>query len=247
MLHRRAMEDMEFRSGLVDYNLLFNSEESDKWDKLSSYITREVVTSIQPASMRHIHSTRQPSSSSESTPSVFWSPIGPVRVPRDVSPASLSRMHMDTSTHLLQFIESTKYTSQSDCVLGELQAAYILFQLGQNYEAFLQYRRLIELFMGCSEDGVRDHVELFSKLIPVLSAQIEEFPEDFLVEDSDNPVFIIALLARFAEVCDGLDIGVQQLIGNSRLERVLARKFGKEWKLLARPTDDDPIVVDDSV
>ncbi len=245
-LVRRTREDMEVISGIVDFNQLSCVEDVSKWRGLSNFISAEVVSRIQPAGDRPIHNVSQPyrGAMSEAVPSLFWSPIGPLRLDTRLSPSEISAVHLDTTLHLNQFIQSTAYVDKDNSVLGEFQAAYLLFQLGQNYEAFLQYRKLLELFLGCSDEGVRNNSQLFSKFMQLVIPQIKEFPDDFLVEDSDNPVFILALLARFLDTCNEINLSLRNELGLEKLDKVIRAKFGDHCRQTALPLDDDPVVVE---
>lgn len=58
--------------------------------------------------------------------------------------------------------------------------------LGENFESFEQWKRLIVLLGGCREALTDPKLkDLYFKLVPVLYVQIEQLPEEFFSEDPD--------------------------------------------------------------
>ena len=56
-------------------------------------------------------------------------------------------------------------------VLGELQFAFVTFVLGENFDSFEQWKRLVVLLGGCREALMDAKLkDLYFKLIPVLYA-----------------------------------------------------------------------------
>ncbi len=62
--------------------------------------------------------------------------------------AALTMMNRDKS-HILQDILS-KLTSSKE-LLGEIQFAFTTFLLGENFESFEQWKRLLVLLCNCQE------------------------------------------------------------------------------------------------
>ncbi|KAM0917507.1 hypothetical protein ACQ4PT_009432 [Festuca glaucescens] len=58
---------------------------------------------------------------------------------------------VDTQTSLLESVLAKNYQGQEDLLLGELQFSLIAFMMGQSLEAFMQWKALVRLLLGCSE------------------------------------------------------------------------------------------------
>ncbi|CAI2365948.1 unnamed protein product [Moneuplotes crassus] len=100
--------------------------------------------------------------------------------------------------------------------LGELQFAFILFYLGQNYEGFEQWKKIICLVCHCDE-AISTNKEFFTDLIPVIYEQLDQLPNDFFDFQNQGGAylepnsrkkgselknnFIIESLNSFYEIC----------------------------------------------
>lgn len=65
------------------------------------------------------------------------------------------------------------YGGEEDLLLAELQFAFIAFLMGQSLEAFLQWKDLINLLLGCAEAPIRTRSQLFTKFIKILYYQLK--------------------------------------------------------------------------
>ncbi|CAA2986744.1 Hypothetical predicted protein [Olea europaea subsp. europaea] len=62
----------------------------------------------------------------------------------------LTSMNID-KTRLLESVLTEAYEGDEDSLLGELQFTFVAFLMGQSLEAFLQWKLLIGLLLGCTE------------------------------------------------------------------------------------------------
>lgn len=172
---------------------------------------------------------------------IEFSPIPSLVIPAGSTPSDITRFGMDKSQHLTQLIASRQIARDVD-ILGELQVAFLLFFLGQDYEALIHWRKLMELFLQCQEDGVRESVGLFGKFVQVLVAQVKEIPSEILTDvSSDGCIFLVPWIARFISEC-------RESVNCRDLENVMAEKFDgiRDWAEWCADQEDEPVVVDNS-
>ena len=102
---------------------------------------------------------------------------------KGIDGAAVTQMNLD-KTLTLEALVSEQLPDKDACqLLGELQFAFVTFVLGENYDSFSQWKSLLLLLCGCREamiDKVRR--DLFFQMVPVLYAQVEQLPPEFLVE-----------------------------------------------------------------
>ena len=76
---------------------------------------------------------------------------------------------------------------------GELQFAFVCFVIGNVYDGFEHWKRLLALLCR-SEDAMRSHKELYLGLIAVLYHQLGEIPPDFFVDIVSQDNFLTSTL-----------------------------------------------------
>ena len=62
-------------------------------------------------------------------------------------------------------------SSRTDEILAELQFSFVCFLVGQHYDSFEQWKRLLRLFCQC-HDAVAKHTELYLALISDMHFQV---------------------------------------------------------------------------
>merc|ERR1712048_771137 len=113
--------------------------------------------------------------------SLFFSAVPRRRKAYGSSPAETTQMHLDRSKQLEEMVER-EYAGDDLGVLGELQVAYVAFLLGQNCDAFDQWRTLLELLCSC-DVAVTQRPELFADLLRTFFAQLSQAPSDSFGSD----------------------------------------------------------------
>lgn len=63
---------------------------------------------------------------------------------------NLTSLNLD-KTSLLEHILMKEYGGDEDLLLGELQFAFVAFLMGHSLEAFLQWKAVVSLLLGCTE------------------------------------------------------------------------------------------------
>ncbi|EFO27049.1 hypothetical protein LOAG_01429 [Loa loa] len=109
--------------------------------------------------------------------------------------------------------------------LGELQFAFVCFLIGQVYEGFEQWKRLIHLLCSCTKELV-EHKELYIALIPVLHFQLRECPEDFFVDIVSRDNFLTTTLSRlFGNIndCESADAALKERA--KKFKNFLTKRF----------------------
>ena len=253
-------QDFRYISGLAPFDQCMDEASIKSWQTASRFLTSDLVQRIQPIKSLSFKSLQQTSEDlvSRDVPTIFFTDVGKVRIPPGASSGEITQSHMDKTLQLEQFLQRAQYRSPSDPI-GELQAAFILLLLGQNYDAFVQWRKMLELFLGCKENGIRTHAPLFTALASCLQFQMQQLPDDFLFDagmtDDDVPhsrrtrreVFVLQLMAEFILTCsdDSLADEVELQREVQELDKLLADKYGNEWTGIFSPENDEdlPVIV----
>ncbi|ESO09897.1 hypothetical protein HELRODRAFT_73126 [Helobdella robusta] len=111
------------------------------------------------------------------------------------SPSEITKYNMDQS-HKIKYL--LKYTSSAESLLGELQICFVCFLMGQAYEAFEQWKKLVGVLCQCV-DAITEYPDLYFKFINVLHYHIKEIPEDFFVDIISKDNFLSKTLSEFFE------------------------------------------------
>jgi len=117
------------------------------------------------------------------------------------TPAQLTALHMDKSAILERMIAEA-YEGNETLLLGELQYSFICFLLGQSYEGFEQWKKLVTLALTC-EGAVYDterRGQLWSSLLSLLKLQLSEAPEEFFIDLVEGENFLHHSLCDFFEI-----------------------------------------------
>lgn len=248
-----SRSDVAMIGGLAPFEKCIDSDTQQDWLSASCFVTPKLVDKICPVNGSPFRSAPQESETVEesSEGKLFWTPIMKFRVAVDATPSDISRFHMDRTAYLMQIL-SEAFEGDHTWLLGELQAAFLIFLLGQNYAAFAQWRTLIEIFLGCREEGILENLSIFEDFLYVVKFQLKQIPEDLLTEaivsDDDSnkrPIFLIPLLAEFLSACkDSLVPQDSLILSRVRdLETLLASQFGPDWTSVLEE-EDGPTVVD---
>ncbi|XP_063236961.1 protein AAR2 homolog [Bacillus rossius redtenbacheri] len=167
-----------------------------------------------------------------------------LRYPEGSTPAEVTRHSLDSSYVLEALLAQCR--SDAD-FLGEMQFAFVAFLVGNSLDAFEHWRQLAGLLCSC-EEAIARHRELYHDALTVLGHQLDEVPEDFLVDIVANSNFI------YVSVCDLLRTVRSSDAVDSRLRNKAARfsegltaRFGWDFSHVEdEDSDEAPVVVDDS-
>ncbi|XP_073092759.1 protein AAR2 homolog isoform X2 [Manis javanica] len=139
--------------------------------------------------------------------------------PAGATPAEITRHSMDLS-YALETVLSKQFPSSPQDVLGELQFAFVCFLLGNVYEAFEHWKRLLNLLCRSEEAMVKHHT-LYINLISILYHQLGKIPADFFVDIVSQNNFLTSTLQTFLP---GLSLHSTLLRGCQQMELSLEEK-----------------------
>nr|CAD7397946.1 unnamed protein product [Timema cristinae] len=137
----------------------------------------------------------------------------------------------------------SQFPDASD-LIGELQFAFVCFLVGHSLEAFEHWKKLVGTLCSC-DSAVSKHRELFYDTLTTLETQLEEIPEDFLVDIVTSNNFIyhsLRELFRTLQESDTLDHRLK--LRAKRLAENLTARFGWDFTHLEEEDSDEaPVVV----
>ncbi|RKP27841.1 A1 cistron-splicing factor [Syncephalis pseudoplumigaleata] len=169
------------------------------WQHLSDYITPSIARRVLPSG-RHILDITQPDennhddvhAANESTGHGFTS-LDVRRSYREGATGAERTKSMLDKSWLLESMLERHYHGDYKELLGEMQLAFILLLLGQNYSGLEQWKRIMYLVCG-SEDALdRWGNTLFVDYLHALQYQLDECPHDFFYDllSADNFIFVL--------------------------------------------------------
>ena len=142
----------------IDGNLGAYPQDSwKKWLSLSGRITQERITRLQ---------RREDESSLAST--IDFTPLPKQKYPDGASASEVSRHCLDSSYQLEVFLSNMENIED---VLVQLQLAFLLFLIGQDYESFSQWKLITDMLCGCMEATLK-YPQLFLNFITDLHFQV---------------------------------------------------------------------------
>ncbi|KAL9274036.1 AAR2-like protein, partial [Drosera capensis] len=190
--YSRAVKNMEFDRQLGPYTLM----EYRNWRQLSSFLTKDIIEKFEPiggeitvacesrlvddfpksAMERALHEQSMTSKFRRSDvksvqKGCYFTPIPRIVKHKGISGQELTSLNLD-KTHLLERLLAAECGGNEDRLLGELQFAFVAFLMGQSLEAFLQWKSLVSLLLGCSEAPFRTRTQLFTKFIKAIYYQL---------------------------------------------------------------------------
>lgn len=160
--------------------------------------------------------------------------------PAGATPAEITRHSMDLS-YALETVLSKQFPCSPQDVLGELQFAFVCFLLGNVYEAFEHWKRLLNLLCRSEEAMVKHHT-LYINLISILYHQLGEIPADFFVDIVSQDNFLTSTLQVFFSSARSAAVDATLRQKAERFQAHLTKKF--RWDFEAEPEDCAPVVVE---
>jgi A1 cistron-splicing factor AAR2 len=173
---------------------------------------------------------------------LFFSCVPLPRKKKGASPEETTRLHMDRSPQLDSLI-SREFGGQELSVLGELQIAYVAFLLGQNFDAFDQWKALLRLLCGC-EQAVLNRPDLYAELLRTFFAQLSQAPSDLFSSDLTQENFLGDCALALIETCGAQDVHPKLQRRCGKLRELVEKKFGFNISDLELYGADAPVIVD---
>ncbi|XP_019368595.1 PREDICTED: protein AAR2 homolog [Gavialis gangeticus] len=160
--------------------------------------------------------------------------------PNGATPEEITRHNMDLS-YALETVINKRYSSKPEDVLGELQFAFICFLIGNVYDAFEHWKKLLNLLCR-SEDAIGKYQVLYTSLISVLYHQLSEIPPDFFVDIVSQDNFLTSTLQVFFSYTCSTAMDRRLRKKAEKFKAHLTKKF--KWDFDAEPDDCAPVVVE---
>ncbi|XP_068237846.1 protein AAR2 homolog [Palaemon carinicauda] len=162
--------------------------------------------------------------------------------PDGATPSEITRCSLDSSYSIGKIVENI---GRPEGLLGELQFAFICFLVGQVWEGWEHWRRLLSALCSAEAFILENH-EIYLKIISVIHFQMQEVPEDFFVDIVENNNFLAeALKMFFANISDNTSSLPPAIVTRAqKFKDHLTSKF--EWSFTMEEDDDEdaPVIVD---
>uniref|UniRef100_A0A0M3HYW2 Protein AAR2 homolog n=1 Tax=Ascaris lumbricoides TaxID=6252 RepID=A0A0M3HYW2_ASCLU len=130
---------------------------------------------------------------------------------------------LDHSTQLDEVIASLD--GDVDELLAEIQFAFVCFLMGQVYEGFEQWKRLIHLLCSCKK-AITTYPNLYISLLPTIHFQLKECPKDFFVDIVSKDNFLTTTLSRlFVNIEDSEDAPAALKEKSAKFKNFLTKHF----------------------
>ncbi|XP_027079429.1 uncharacterized protein [Coffea arabica] len=188
-----SVKRMEFDRQLGPYTLSAYGD----WKRLSNYITKDTIERIEPiggeitvacevdmignspktamekalAEQLKTSKFSEPGENSQRK-GCYYTPIPRLIKHKGICAEELTSLNLD-KTQLLESLLVQDYGGTEDLLLAELQFAFIAFLMGQSLEAFMQWKLLVSLLLGCTEAPLRTRSQLFTTFIRIIYYQLK--------------------------------------------------------------------------
>lgn len=246
-------EELRYAEGVrhyeFDYNLgPYPLEHYQNWCELVRHVSMQTLSRVEPIdknvsmkSKEYVPNAKdgldgmEPFRATSST--LFFSNVPTLGILRrqKLKGAELTDFYMDKSE--LLDIMLGKITWQE--LLGELEMAFIVFVLGQNFDGFEHWKAMVILLAGCQRAWIT-HEELFSEFIRTIFNHLQKAPEDFFDDDLTSGNFLTQSLSNILEMSDESKSKVIRARA-SHLAALVQKRFGCDYRDLDQ---EQPVVVE---
>lgn len=162
------------------------------------------------------------------------------KFPDGARAVEITKYNMDHSYVLQCMLMSESFDGDDLAILGELQFSFICFLIGQVFDGFEQWKRLVNLLCNCL-DAVGERPSLFINFISVLHFHIQEIPEDFFVDIVSRDNFLVGALSRFFENVEVSSAGGELKKRGRRFRSHLEKRF--RWSFNSESDEFAPVLV----
>nr|WJH19490.1 Protein AAR2 homolog [Euglena gracilis] len=255
--YARAAREFEFDAQLGPYPLA----QLQSWRRLADHLSPAVLARLAPLG-RCVRPSAQPpaaaaadsDAAAEGPPgaadsTIYYTPFDLRVAPGGLTPAEVTRRAMDKS-YVLDALE--KRLGRPEELLGELQYAFLSFWVGQSYESFEQWKKLLLLLCSCDDALHEERYHgppgegggFFVAFFRALQSQVKHLPPDFLTSDlGPRPTdhFLVAALRSLFELLADDTLPEELRVAGERLRR--AAEVHWSLDLAALGAEDGPVVV----
>ncbi|CAI9737919.1 Hypothetical predicted protein [Octopus vulgaris] len=167
----------------------------------------------------------------------------PRKYPAGASPADVTKYSLDSSYALTTMIESC-YNNKELLLLGELQISFVCFIIGQVYDGFEQWKKLVSV-LSTAQRAVVTYQNLYMQCIKVLYFQLKEIPEDFFVDILSQQNFLTDTLYEFFLNINNEEVSDELRKRGAKFKANLTETF--KWDFSREPDEYAPVVVETEI
>jgi AAR2 C-terminal repeat region/AAR2 N-terminal domain len=146
------------------------------------------------------------------------------------SAAERTKYCMDR-TAMLRHVAESAHQGDLSAIVGEQQLAFVLFLLGDNYDALEQWKALSAALCSC-EDLIAQRADLMARFVRALRCQLDQAPANLFAADTEN--FLSLCVPDFLELLDDADDATARSEARQLAEFCHAREMSLEPRY--RPT-----------
>lgn len=250
---------LEFDQWLGPYPLA----NAEKWASISRHITPAVLQRLQPvgysvwsemATQRRIEEKGKAKVGDEASSAgsaamdtlghkSYYTDIPKRAIPPGAAPHEVTRYSIDKSYTLTLLLE-TKYDNDDGLLLGELEYSFVCFVMGQEYEGFEQWKKLVNLLCSC-EEALLTRPRLFHEFIDVLHNQLRQAPVDLFMDELMADSFLMSSLKSFFELTEDERLDADLARRGRTFKSFMADHFRLDLSALDADDEDAPTVVED--
>ena len=246
-----VLHQLQPLNGRISSVTELSSESSTTQSRLAAALRkRETDAAAQKASQDGDHATTSGANSTDDgLPALHASPEAVIRFtpiprrkyPEGATPAQVTKYSMDHS-YVLQSILNANYRGKPLDFLGEIQLSFVCFLLGQVFDAFEQWKQLVNL-LCCSDDAMADqnNKSLYLQFLSVLHFHLKEIPHDFFVDIVTQNNFLVATLGTFFSNLSSGDASADLKKRGELFRENLEKRF--HWNFGDANDDEQPVVV----
>ncbi|CAB3404407.1 unnamed protein product [Caenorhabditis bovis] len=135
----------------------------------------------------------------------------------------VNRIGIEHSDRLQRLIRA--FNGDWKQILAEMQIAFVCFLMGQVFEGFEQWKRIIHL-LCCCPNSFGKYDELFLSYVRVLFFQLKECPTDFFVDIVSKDNFLTTTLSMlFANIRDSVHASENLKKKSQQFKAYLTKQF----------------------
>ncbi|CAK9797196.1 Protein AAR2 homolog [Anthophora plagiata] len=172
---------------------------------------------------------------------VRFSKLPDKNYPDGASPTEVTKYSLDSSYALDTLLNKLTHPME---IIGEVQLAFVCFLVGQSFDAFEHWKKLVSLICG-ADCAILQRRAIYIEFMIALEVQLVHVPEDILCDIVVNNNFIYCNLRKlFANIESNSELDGRLKSYTSRFRERLSTKFAWDFSDLQEEAEDDaPVVV----
>ncbi|XP_060831317.1 protein AAR2 homolog [Bombus pascuorum] len=161
--------------------------------------------------------------------------------PDGASPTEITKYSLDTSYALDTVLKKLTLPIE---IIGEMELAFVCFLVGQSFDAFEHWKKLVSLICG-ADCAISQRRAIYIEFMKALEVQLMHVPEDILCDIVANNNFVYHNLRKlFANIEMNSELDGRLKSYTTRFSGRLSIKFLWDFSNLQEETEDEaPVVV----